>query len=310
MKYSIRGVSFYSECITDRKSFFDVVELPPVGLQFKYIWGKVGEENKGLPSNLKMPVLFVGHGSPMNAIDNNDYSRALTELGLKLPIPKAILVISAHWVTKGTFVTSMKNPKTIHDFYGFPQALFDVQYPAPGSPEVAELITATPFQPKIQGDSDSWGLDHGTWSVLRHLYPEANIPVLQLSLDLTQPLEYHVNLGQQLTRLRDQGILLVGSGNLVHNLGLIRWKTDAAPFDWAIEFDEWVKEKLLARDFDSVLNNFNKSKAGQLSVPTLEHYLPLHYVLGATLPEDDLRFEFEGIQHGSISMRSFSLGFR
>lgn len=256
----------------------------------------------------RMPVLFVGHGSPMNAIDNNDYTKTLGALGKKLPKPKAILVISAHWMTEGTWVTEMAKPKTIHDFYGFPQALFDVRYPAPGSPETAKLIQQVISDPKIHGDQEKWGLDHGTWSVLRHLYPDANIPVLQLSLDMTQPPEYHANLGRQISQLRDKGVLILGSGNLVHNLRQIRWEPNAKPYDWAIEFDEWFKKKLIDRDFKAVMNDFHNSKAGNLSIPTLDHYYPLHYILGAANDHDELKFEYEELQNGSISMRSFRLG--
>lgn len=256
----------------------------------------------------RMPVLFIGHGSPMNAIDSNLYTQTLNALAPKIPKPRAILVISAHWMTEGTWITEMSQPKTIHDFYGFPQALFDVQYPAPGSPDVAKLVQQTILEPKIHGDTEKWGLDHGTWSVLRHMYPDAHIPVLQLSLNMKQPIEYHIRLGHELTKLRDKGILIIGSGNLVHNLRTIRWEPEAQPYDWALEFDEWLKTKLNDRDFSTVLNDFHKTKAGQLSIPTLEHYLPLHYVLGAADAKDKLSFEFEEMQNGSISMRSFSLG--
>ncbi|MBL7542525.1 MAG: 4,5-DOPA dioxygenase extradiol [Bdellovibrionaceae bacterium] len=255
-----------------------------------------------------MPVLFIGHGSPMNAIETNPYTKMLNTLGKKLPTPKAILVISAHWMTRGTFVTEMQNPKTIHDFYGFPQELFNVQYPAPGSPETARLVKDAVQEPKVIGDHNQWGLDHGTWAVLRHMYPEAGIPVLQLSLDLSQPPDYHVKIGRQLMRLRDQGVLILGSGNLVHNLRQIKWEANAKPFDWAVEFDEWIKQKISDRDFSAAFNDFHQTRAGQLSVPSLDHYLPLHYILGATDSKDELKFEYEEMQNGSISMRSFRFG--
>lgn len=243
----------------------------------------------------------------MNAIDTNDYTRWLAAFGPTLPKPKAILVISAHWMTRGTWVTKMKNPKTIHDFGGFPQALFDMQYPAPGSPEIAKLVQTTITDPKIFGDADQWGLDHGTWSVLCHLYPKADIPVLQLSMDMTKPLEYHVELGKQLSVLRHQGVLILGSGNLVHNLRQISWDPKAKPFDWAVEFDEWLKEKITSRDLKAITKDFSASKAGQMSVPTLDHYIPALYILGAADASDDLKFEYEEMQNGSISMRSFKL---
>lgn len=257
---------------------------------------------------LKMPVLFVGHGNPMNAISENDYTRRLKSLGEDIPRPKAILCISAHWLTKGTFVTHMKSPKTIHDFYGFPQQLFDAQYPAPGSPEVAEVIQLNSKDLEIHFDEGSWGLDHGSWSVLCQMYPASEIPVLQLSIDVTKSPEFHFQVGQSLRSLRDQGVLILGSGNLVHNLSRINWNKLSEGFDWAIEFDEWIKARLVERDFRSLIEDFHKSKAGQLSIPTLDHYLPLLYVLGAVDVSDALKFEYEGYDMGSISMRSLSFG--
>lgn len=254
----------------------------------------------------KMPVLFLGHGSPMNAIQDNAFTKELNRLGSSLPRPEAILCISAHWMTEGTWITHMDHPKTIHDFYGFPEALFEVQYPAWGEPKIAESITKEIENHKIHLDSEMWGLDHGTWSVLRHMYPEADIPVMQLSLYLSQPSEYHFKLGQELARLRSKGILIVGSGNIVHNLRKISWETNATPHPWAIEFDDWVKEKLIKKDFDALLLKNNLTEAAKLSVPTAEHYYPLLYVLGAVLPEDQLHFEFEEIQNASISMRCLS----
>lgn len=243
----------------------------------------------------------------MNAIDDNPYTQMLTALSSRLPKPRAILVISAHWMTEGTWVTGMAHPKTIHDFYGFPKKLFDVRYPALGSPEIAKLIQNKFLDPKVHLDTEAWGLDHGTWSVLRHMYPKADIPVLQLSIYMAQPSEYHTKIGQELSQLRDEGILIIGSGNLVHNLRTIRWEPNAKPYDWAIEFDDWIKKKLEDRDFSPVLKDFHKTKAGKLSVPSMDHYYPLHYILGAASDTDKLNFEYEEIQNGSISMRSFSL---
>lgn len=263
---------------------------------------------KSAPKTERMPVLFIGHGSPMNAIDTNPYTQSLNALGAKIPRPRAILVVSAHWMTEGSWITEMEKPKTIHDFYGFPKELFDIQYPAPGSPEIAAFIRESTLDPKINSDRETWGLDHGTWSVLRHLYPKADIPVMQLSLYMAQPPEYHVKLGKELMRLRDHGVLILGSGNLVHNLRTIKWDPQAPAHDWAIEFDLWLKERLLQRDFRAVMNDFHKTAAGKLSVPTMDHYYPLHYILGASDSKDELKFEYEEMQNGSISMRSFSLG--
>lgn len=250
------------------------------------------------------PVLFIGHGSPMNAIADNAFTRRLAELQKIYPTPKAILCVSAHWMTKGTWVTHMEHPRTIHDFGGFPDELFAIQYPAPGSPEIADLICK--IIPHVSADDKNWGLDHGTWSVLRHVYPEANIPVIQLSLDMTKPPSYHYELGKKLKELRNQGVWIVSSGNIVHNLRKIKWEENAEPYDWAIEFDAWVKENLLQKNYDALITKFNESPAGQLSVPTTEHYLPLLYILGAADESDELHFEFEGIQNGSISMLTMS----
>lgn len=254
----------------------------------------------------KAPVIFIGHGSPMNAIQTNDFTKSLEGLRSLFPNPLAILCISAHWMTEGSWVTAMPNPKTIHDFYGFPQPLFDVQYPAPGSPAIAEMISELCLDPKIHKDNEMWGLDHGTWSVLRHIFPEADIPVLQLSLHMEKTAEYHYKLGQQLKTLREKGILIVGSGNIVHNLRVIKWEPNPEPYEWAIEFDQWSKEKLLAGDHKAFINDYLKSYAGKLSVPTNEHYYPLLYTLGASDENDQMKFEFEGIHNGSISMRTIS----
>ncbi len=254
----------------------------------------------------RTPVFFIGHGSPMNAIATNSFTESLRDMRALCPSPRAILCVSAHWMTEGTWITRMKNPKTIHDFYGFPNELFDIQYPAPGSPEIADMIISQVGADQIHAENETWGLDHGTWSVLRHIYPEATIPVLQLSLHMEQPPEYHYRLATKLKALRDQGILIVGSGNIVHNLKKIRWEADAEPYNWAVEFDEWITTKLIQRDFKPLLHEFNSSEAGRLSVPTSEHYYPFIYALGAAEETDELHFEFQGIQNGSISMRTFS----
>lgn len=244
----------------------------------------------------------------MNAIEKNAFTESLRSLGQKIPTPRAILCVSAHWMTEGTWVTGMERPKTIHDFYGFPQELFDVRYPAPGSPETAGLVQDTVKDPKVHRDTEMWGLDHGTWSVLRHMYPEAKIPVLQLSVYLEQPGTYHYQVGQQLRALRDQGILVVSSGNIVHNLRQIRWEDDAKPFDWAVEFDQWTKAKIESGDHKALMTGFDATNAGKLSVPTPDHYYPLLYTLGAADSKDDLSFPFEGMQNGSISMRAVAFG--
>jgi len=256
----------------------------------------------------RAPVLFIGHGSPLNAIEDNSFTRTLKKLKSIYPNPKAILCISAHWMTEGTWLTHMSSPKTIHDFYGFPEELFSVQYPAPGCPKLAEQIAGNILPKMAHLDDEMWGLDHGTWSVLRHIFPDADVPVIQLSLHLEKPTQYHFQLGRKLSVLRDQGVLIIGSGNVVHNLKLLKWETEPKAYEWAIQFDEWIKSNLLLRDFESITNNFLDSESGQLSAPTLEHYLPLLYILGASDKNDKLRFEFEEIQNGSISMRTISFG--
>jgi 4,5-DOPA dioxygenase extradiol len=255
-----------------------------------------------------MPVLFIGHGNPMNAIRDTPFSRRLGELGTELPKPKGILCVSAHWMTDGTWVTHMRNPRTIHDFYGFPQELFEVEYPSPGNPELADRIRNGVENPEIRADDNKWGIDHGTWSVLKHMYPAADIRVLQVSLDLSKPPEYHFDLGEQLKKLRDEGVLIVGSGNIVHNLRRISFADDAPPYDWAVEFDSWVKEKLQNGDYPAIVNDATKSAAGRLSIPTPDHWYPLLYTLGASVEGDQLRFEYEGMENASISMRCLSLG--
>jgi 4,5-DOPA dioxygenase extradiol len=254
-----------------------------------------------------MPVLFIGHGNPMNAVRDNPFTRALRSLRRALPRPETILCVSAHWLTDGTWVTHMAEPRTIHDFWGFPQELFKVQYNAPGNPAAAETLARQIQEPKVLLDDALWGLDHGTWSVLKHMYPEADVPVFQLSIDLSMPSSHHFALGRELRSLRERGILILGSGNIVHNLGQIRWEPDAAPHDWAVEFDEWVQTRLECRDYGVLMNEGPRSRTGRLSVPSPDHWYPLLYTLGASDENDHLQFEYEGIEHGSISMRCLSL---
>ncbi len=257
-----------------------------------------------LPTTDPLPAVFVGHGSPMNAIEDNEYSRAWHTLGSSLPTPRAVLVVSAHWLTDGsTMVHTGTNPKTIHDFWGFPKELYDISYPAPGAPEHAhttqEAVTAT----HIQADTE-WGLDHGTWSVLRHMYPSANIPTFQLSIDFSKGGSFHYEVGQELRKLRSHGVLIMGSGNLVHNLGRISFAENATPFDWALEFDATAKDLLSKRSHDRLINHHELGHSATLSIPTPDHFWPLLYVLGASTARDNLSFPVEGIAHSSISMRT------
>lgn len=250
----------------------------------------------------KMPVLFVGHGNPMNALEDNEFSRAWLEVGEALPRPNAILCISAHWETAGTQVTGMDKPKTIHDFGGFPRELYECQYPAPGSPELARLTQETVQKAQVRLDQ-SWGLDHGTWSVLCRMFPTADVPVVQLSLDHTQRPDFHYALGKELHALRDKGILIIGSGNIVHNLRTAVFQEGGA-YDWAIEFDETVKQLILSGNHNSIVQYQKLGQAARLSIPTNEHYLPLLYTLALQGQNEQVRFFADRVTMGSLSMRS------
>lgn len=254
-----------------------------------------------------MPAMFIGHGNPMNAITDNKYHQQWQKMGKELPVPRAILCISAHWQTRGTKVTAMEKPKTIHDFGGFPKALFDVQYRAPGSPAYAAAAIEAIKSVHVEKDQE-WGLDHGCWSVIRPMFPEAKIPVFQLSLDYLMKPEQHFEIGKQLRVLRSKGVLIVGSGNIVHNLAAVSWDANETGFDWAIEFDQLVKEKIRKRDFTSLQEYRNLGRAAKLSIPTNEHYLPLLYVLGMSGEKENLSFFNESLDMGSISMTSVLVG--
>jgi len=252
-----------------------------------------------------LPALFIGHGSPLNAIEDNQFSRAWAAAGRALPTPRAILCISAHWETSGSQVTAMPQPRTIYDFYGFPQALYEVTYPAPGAPDLARLVQATVTAPPVQLDQ-SWGLDHGTWSVLRRLFPAADIPVIQFSLDRSLAPQAHYDLGRQLRGLRRRGVLIVGSGNIVHNLRRINWAGGA--FDWALEFDDTMRRLILAGDHAAIIDYPRHGQAARLAVPTNEHFLPLLYILALQEKDEPARFFADEVAFGSISMRSVRIG--
>lgn len=257
----------------------------------------------------KMPVLFLGHGSPMNAIEENQFVTGFRNLAKTLPQPNAILCISAHWFTNGTKVTAMEMPRTIHDFGGFPQALFDVQYPAKGSPELA-LETKHLLQTVDVELDEHWGLDHGAWSVIKHLYPDANVPVIQLSIDYTKSAQYHFELAQKLSDLRHKGILIVGSGNIIHNLRLVdfqNFEKDDYGYDWAIEIREKVNNYLLDGNFQPLIDFETQSRAFQLAIPTPEHYLPLIYTLGLKDKKEELSLFNDKLLGGSLSMTSVKI---
>lgn len=255
----------------------------------------------------RMPAMFIGHGTPMNALETNQHTVAWQRAARAAPTPKAILVISAHWYTRGVGVTAMDKPKTIHDFGGFPQALFDMQYPAPGDSAVARRVKDILAPLNVQLDQ-GWGLDHGTWSILVHMFPEANIPVVQLSIDGAQPPQFHYDLGKLLSVLRGEGVLILGSGNVVHNLGVMRRTDKAIAYDWANTFSDHVKACLQKRDHAPLINFESFGEAARSSVPTSEHYLPMLYILGLQRDEDKLSVFTDGIDLGSISMLSFAIG--
>lgn len=257
-----------------------------------------------------MPVLFIGHGSPMNGIENNEFSLQWEKTAKELPVPKAVLVVSAHWLTNGTYITAMDQPKTIHDFGGFPQELFDVQYPAPGNSQLAletkELIISTNV-----GLNHDWGLDHGAWTVVRRMYPDATIPVLQLSIDYSKPASYHYNLAKELVALRKKGVLIIGSGNMVHNLRMVAWdKLDKPGFgyDWAIEMHELFKKKIADGDHPALINYETLSKSVKLAIPTPDHYYPLMYTLGLQNKNEQPVFFNDKLVAGSLNMTSVKFG--
>ncbi|MEP7267939.1 MAG: 4,5-DOPA dioxygenase extradiol [Saprospiraceae bacterium] len=256
------------------------------------------------------PLLFIGHGSPMNGIEINDFSQTWARLGKEIPIPKAVLCISAHWLTQGTAITAMPYPRTIHDFGGFPQELFDVKYPAPGNPVLAEQTKNLIQKTNVHLDHD-WGLDHGTWSVTRHMYPNANIPILQLSIDYHKPPQFHYELAQELKILRKRGVLIIGSGNMVHNLGMVAWNklSDISyGYDWAIEMNEVFKDKIKSGDHVALIDYFNLNKASKLAVPTPDHYYPLLYTLGVANTKEEPHFFNDVLVGGSLTMTGVKFG--
>ncbi len=256
----------------------------------------------------RMPAIFFGHGNPMNAIEDNAYTQAWSRIGRRLERPKAVLAISAHWYVPETMVTANERPRTIHDFGGFPKRLYDVVYPAPGDPALAARTIAA-LAPEPVAPDTRWGLDHGTWSVLTHVFPNADVPIVQLSIDETQPPAYHYALGKKLAALRDEGVLIAGSGNLVHNLESYAWgRHPAEPLDWAVRFEKLAREHIVAGRDASLVDYEALGQDALLSAPTPDHYLPLLYVLGARMDGDRVSFPVEGFDGGSISMLAVELG--
>lgn len=255
-----------------------------------------------------MPTIFFGHGNPMNAIVRNSYSEGWAAVGASVPRPKAILSVSAHWYISGCAVTSVTAPRTIHDFGGFPRELYEVQYPAPGSPELARRVKDL-LSPIPVALDERWGLDHGTWSVLRHVFPDADIPVVQLSIDERQPPSFHYDLGKRFAALRDEGVLVIGSGNLVHNLHAYAWgEHGVQAFDWAVRFENRVRELLVKGEDARIISYEDLGQDAMLSVPTPDHYLPLLYVLGLRRKNDPVSFPVQGVDGGSVSMLAVKIG--
>lgn len=258
------------------------------------------------PAERNAPILFVGHGNPMNAITENEFAEGWKAIGKELETPAAILCISAHWETEGTFVTAMEKPKTIHDFYGFPPELFAVEYPAPGNPELARQTKETVKKAVVELDAN-WGLDHGCWSVVRRMFPNANVPVLQLSIDHNKPAQWHYDLAKDLTSLRKKGVVIIGSGNMVHNLRRVNWEHPDSTYDWAQEMNTLFKQCIQNGDHDKLIRYPSLGTAAMLSIPTPEHFLPMLYALGLKEEKEEIGFFNDKTIMGSISMTSFKI---
>lgn len=292
----------------ERKHFIKTLITGAVGMSTLSSFNRFASSLK--EQDTLMPVLFVGHGSPMNGIEDNEFSRKWTELAKEIPTPTAVLVISAHWLTKGTSITAMDFPKTIHDFGGFPKELFDVEYKAPGSPSLAKETAALFTKVPVAMDHD-WGLDHGAWTIVRHMYPEANIPVLQLSIDYTKGPQYHYDLARELHSLRKKGVLIMGSGNMVHNLRMVAWdklNETSYGYDWALQMNSTFKELIGNGQHDKLINYEKLGKEALLAIPTPEHYWPLMYTLGLKTGKDDISFFNDKAVGGSLTMTSVKIG--
>ncbi len=255
----------------------------------------------------RMPALFIGHGSPMNIVLKNSYTDHLAKLGRDLPRPEAVLVVSAHWLTEETCVTCLDDPPQIYDFYGFPRELYELRYPAKGSSEIAAMVADMTETVRIEGSAE-WGLDHASWAVLAHMFPSADIPVIELSVNMTKPASYHYKLGRELAPLRERGVLVIGSGNAVHNLRAMESDIDAEPYEWAAEADGAIQSILAKRDAEKLIDYRSALPHSGMAVPTPDHYLPMLYTLGMMSDDDPLVFTHEGIQYASVSMRCFRVG--
>jgi 4,5-DOPA dioxygenase extradiol len=293
----------------ERRRFLATLPFIPAAVHAMNL-NELNATTSGLKNGTKLPALFIGHGSPMNGIEENEFSRSWADLARDIPVPKAVLCISAHWLTRGTLVTAMEKPETIHDFGGFPKALFDVRYPAPGSPAVAEMTRQAVRSAGVRPDHE-WGLDHGTWTVLRHMYPDAAVPVLQLSIDYDKPPQYHYNLGKELAGLREKGVLIIGSGNMVHNLRRIAFDHINDPeygFDWALEMKAAFAKLIRERDHGALIDYTRLGEAAKLAIPTPDHYYPLLYVLGLQGKNEEAVLFNDKAVGGSLTMTSVKFG--
>jgi 4,5-DOPA dioxygenase extradiol len=290
----------------DRKHFLKLLAAAP--LLFASMKLREFENvSNSFSSTKRMPLLFLGHGHPMNALFDNSFTQKLTQFGRTIEKPNAVMMISAHWETKGTFVSVNPKPKTIYDFGRFDDRLFQIKYEPQGHPELAREVTKAAPMFNIKEDVNM-GLDHGAWTVLKYLFPDVDVPVFQLSIDYTQPPQYHYTLASALKKMREKGVLIIGSGNIVHNLRILDWgNINAKPFDWAVEFDSLVKSRLSANDFDALVNYSKFGKLAEMAIPSNDHYLPMIYTLGLADKNEQVRYLYEGMQYGSISMRCFQI---
>lgn len=291
----------------DRKQFLKIMALLPL-VPITMNSNALSKISSELKKTERMPSLFLGHGSPMNAIEENEFVATFRKVGREIPKPKAILCISAHWETSGTFVTAMEKPRTIHDFGGFPKELFEVQYPAKGDPKLAEQTKNIIKKTEVALDH-KWGLDHGAWSVIKHLYPKADIPVIQMSIDYTKPPQYHYELAKEITVLRDKGVMIIGSGNIVHNLRLVAWNklNDTFAFDWAAEARQRINDYIINGNHKSLINYKSNGKSFEMAIPTPEHYLPLLYILALKDKKDNISLFNDKPVAGALTMTSVKI---
>lgn len=290
----------------ERKQFLKSLAILPAAGEIEMRLNELNKITDPLNSTDKMPVLFLGHGSPMNAIEENEFVQSFRNLGKTISKPQAVLCVSAHWETRGTFVTAMEKPPTIHDFGGFPQALFDVQYPAPGSPALANETKSIVKKTDI-GLDQKWGLDHGAWSVIKHMYPDADVPVIQMSLDYTQAAQYHYDLAKELSSLRKKGVLIIGSGNMVHNLRMVAWdklNAENYGYDWALEASIKMKQFILSGDDQQLINYKSQGKSFDLAIPSPDHYLPLLYTMALKEKNESVSLFNDKAVGGSLTMTS------